>query len=228
MRRWFRWWSGAFVAILVVGMVSPAWAGDDVQTWHSADLAKKLGSRWEFAWLPEIRIRRDASQLFRHEYRHSLRWKASPHLQIAVNYLFARDESSGKPREEHTGELDVTPKASVGPWDLSVRGRAALRTIQRSAGEQEWQLRVMPKVGYRMTFAGRPITPYVADDLFYEYTRDAWNQNRLFLGAVVPLPAPHGVQLNVDAYYMLQSQLGSARGDWSSNHILGTKLVAKF
>ena len=205
-----------------------AWARDDFQTWHSAEVVKRLGAVWEIAWLPEIRIRHDASQLFYHEYRQGIRWKPSKHLQLGVNYLFVRNESSGKPREEHTGELDLTPKASMGSWDLSARGRLALRTIQGSAGEEEWQFRVMPKIARRMTMAGRTLTPYLADDLFYDSTRTAWNQNRLYLGVSVPLGTAAGAAVSVEAYYMLHSQLGSTRRDWSSNHVVGTKWGVKF
>jgi len=203
-------------------------AQDDFQTWHGAEVVKRLGSHWEVAWLPEIRIRDDAGQLFYHEYRQGIRWKPFKTLQLGLNYLFVRNESSGKPLEEHTGELDVTPKASVGSWDLSLRGRLALRTIQGSAGEEEWQVRVMPKIAYRTAIAGRTLTPYVADDLFYDYTRTAWNQNRLYLGVSVPLGTLAGAQISVEAYYMLQSQLGSRRHDWSSNHVVGTKWGVRF
>ncbi len=219
------------VACLLVTCVlghPSVWARDDVQTWHGAEVVKRFGSQWEVAWLPEIRVRDDASQLFYHEYRQGIRWKPSKHLQLGVNYLFVRNESSGKPLEEHTAELDITPKVSVGPFDCSLRGRMALRTIQRSAGEEEWQLRVMPKVTYPTRVIGRSVTPYVADDLFYDDTRGAWNQNRLFLGVSVPMGTRAGANLNLDVYYMLQSQLGSKRRDWSSNHILGTKLGVKF
>ena len=202
-------------------------ARDDFQSWNGAEVVKRFGSQWEVAFLPELRFRHDAGQLFREEYRESLRWKPSAHLQIGLNYLFAKDRSSGKPREEHTGEVDITPKTSVGSWDLSVRGRVALRAIQRSAGEQEWQLRLMPKIAYRTALAGHKVAPYIADDVFYEYTRKAWNQNRLYLGASVPLGKAAGAEVSVDVYYMLQNQLG-ARRDWSSNHILGTKLGVKF
>lgn len=203
-------------------------ARDDFQTWHGAEVVKRLGSQWEVAWLPEIRIRNDASRLFYHEYRQGVRWKPSKYLQLGLNYLFVRNESSGKPREEHTGEFDVTPKTSVGSWDFSARGRVAFRTIQGNAGEEEWQVRVMPKIAYRTAIGGRKITPYLADDLFYDYTRTAWNQNRLYLGVSVPLGKAAGTEIGVDAYYMLQSQLGSKRRDWSSNHVVGTKWGVKF
>ncbi|MBI3010888.1 MAG: hypothetical protein HYY58_00125 [Candidatus Omnitrophica bacterium] len=85
----------------------------------------------------------------------------------------------------------------------------------------------MPKLAYPTRFAGHKITPYAADDLFYDYTRDAWNQNRLFLGVAVPMGKALGAEVAVDVYYMLQSQLGK-RHDWSSNHIVGTKLSMKF
>ena len=122
---------------MILGQAQPGWARDDVQSWNSLELSKRLGPAWEMFFLPEIRIRDDASELFYHEYRQGIRWKPSKYLQVGVNYLFVRNESSGKPREEHTGELDVTPKATVGRLNLSLRGRLALRTIQGSAGEQE-------------------------------------------------------------------------------------------
>ena len=218
--------------VLVAGLLwaasgTQAWARDDFQSWHSAEITKSFGPHWDVAFLPEIRIRHDAGQLFYHEYRQGIRWKPSKYLQLGVNYLFARNAASGKPLEEHTAEADVTPKVSVGRFDLSLRGRIAMRSIQGSSGEQEWQVRLMPKIAYPARVAGHAVTPYVADDLFYDYTRDAWNQNRVLLGASIPMGKAGGASVSVDVYYMLQSQLG-ARHDWNSNHILGTKLGLKF
>lgn len=210
----------------VLGRTPCVFARDDFQSWNSIEISKRFGAQWEVFFLPEIRIRDDASDLFYHEYRQGVRWKPSKYLQVGLNYLFVRNESSGKPLEEHAGELDVTPKATVGRFNLSVRGRLALRAIQGSSGEQEWQVRLMPKVACPTTLAGHPITPYVADDLFYDYTRDAWNQNRLFLGATIPLGRSRGLEVATDVYYMLQHQLGPR--DWKSNHILGTRVSVRF
>lgn len=211
-----------------IGGPGPAQAGDDVQTWHTVELSKRLGPRWGYFFAPEVRIRDDASELFYHEFRQGIRWSPSKHLALGLNYLFARNASSGKPLDEHTGELDVTPKWSWGPLQGSVRGRLALRTIQRSAGEQEYQLRVMPKVAYPTRILGRRMTPYLADDAFYDYTRDAWNQNRFYLGIVIPLTVSSRVETSMDLYYMLQHQLGSRRNDWSNNHVLGSKWSVRF
>ena len=206
---------------------SACWARDDFQSWNTLEFTKRLGPAWEVFFLPEIRIRDDAGQLFYHEYRQGVRWKPSTHLQLGLNYLFVRNASSGKPREEQTGELDVTPKMTLGALSVSVRGRIALRTIQGSSGEQEWQVRLMPKLAYPVRLAGRQVTLYTAEDLFYDYTRDAWNQHRFFLGVTVPLASQQGIELATEVYYMLQNQLGT-RHDWSSNHVLGTKLSVKF
>jgi len=214
-------------SVFVLGQAQACFARDDFQSWNTVEISKRLGQKWEVFFLPEIRIRDDASRLFYHEYRQGVRWKPSKHLQVGLNYLFVRNESSGKPLEEHTGELDITPKATVGPLDCSVRARVALRTVQGSAGEQEWEFRLMPKVAYPSQLAGRTIIPFAADDLFYNSTRDAWNQNRLFLGVSVPWGKSLGAEVSTDVYYMLQSQLG-ARRDWNSNHVLGTKLTVRF
>lgn len=220
-------WAGLTIVMLLLGRAPMSWAKDDFQTWNSVELDKRFGPHWEAFFLPEVRIRDDAGELFYHEYRQGVRYKPSKHWQLGLNYLFVRNESSGKPREEHTGELDVTPKTTLGPLELSARGRLALRTIQGGTGEQEWQVRVMPKLAYPTQLAGHALVPYVADDVFYDYTRDAWNQNRLFLGVAAPIGKMLGAEVTVDAYYMLQSQRGSRR-DWSSNHIAGTKWSMKF
>ena len=174
-----------------------------------------------------MRIRDDASELFYHEYRQGLRYKVSKHLLVGMNYLFVRNESTGKVREEHTGELDITPKTTGGPFDLSMRGRIAFRTIQGSSQEQEWQFRIMPKLAYPTQLAGHKLIPYLADDLFYDDTQDAWNQNRATLGFNFPLGKFEGASVGMDLYYMVQA-LRSVRKDWNSNHILGTKLSVQF
>ncbi len=204
-----------------------AWARDDFQTWNTVDVSTQLTPSLSLFVTPQVRIRDDSTTLQYHEYRQGIRWKPSPHLQLGLNYLFVRNAASGKPLEEHSGELDVTPKTTVGPVEASLRWRLALRTIQGSSGEQEWQMRVMPKLAYPLKAAGRTITPYMADDLFYDATRAAWNQNRVFLGAVVPLKAWAHAKVSLDVYYMLQSALGK-RHDWSSTHILGTTLSLQF
>ena len=211
---------------LLVGPASLR-AEDDFQTWHTLEAIKKINGSWELFVRPEIRIRNDSSQLFYHEYRQGVRWSPSKFLQIGLQYLFVRNATSGKPLEEHTGELDITPKWAHGPYEVSLRGRLAMKAIQRSSGEQEWQVRLMPKIAYTTTVAERKFTPYVADDLFYEYTPKAWNQNRVFFGVVAPLGATHGVKTSVDVYYMLQHQR-VARDNWRSNHILGTRLIVRF
>ena len=138
MRR--RVWHVAAISCLagLLGAAAPTvWAKDDFLTWHTLEATKKINNAWEIFFRPEIRIRNDASQLFYHEYRQGVRWSPSKFLQIGLNYLFVRNATSGKPLEEHTGELDVTPKWAHGPYEVSVRGRLAMKTIQRSAGEQE-------------------------------------------------------------------------------------------
>lgn len=177
--------------------------------------------------MPEIRIRDDAGDYFYHDFRQCIRFKPSKDLTIGMNYLFARNGSSGKPRDEHSAELEATPRVNVGPLELSMRGRVSLRTIERSAGEQEFQLRLLPKIAYPTQCAGHKVTPYIGNDFFYDFTAEAWNQHRTFLGVVIPLGEWKGITTSIDMYYMIQSQR-SARKDWNTNHIVGSKLGIQF
>ena len=219
---------GLIASLLLVVAAPGVQAGDDFQYWNTLEIVKRLTPKWDLFFRPEMRMRDDASDLFYHEYRQGVRYRPSKDLEIGLNYLFVRNQSTtGKITEEHTGELDVTPKARLGPFDLSLRGRIALRTIEHSAGEQEYQIRLMPRISTPTQIVGHKVTLYIADDLFYDTTRDAWNQNRVFVGLVVPLLDSNGVRVSSDFYYMHQAVLGK-RHDWSSNHILGIKLNVQF
>ena len=224
----FFWRNGLIVSITFLVMALPVQAKDDFQYWNTLEVVKRLNSRWDFFFRPEMRVENGATHLFYHEYRQGVRFKPCKHLEIGVNYLFVRNEnSSGRTLDEHSGELDVTPKGKWGPFDLSLRGRVELRTVQGSAGDQEYRIRLMPNIAYPTEIFGHKVIPYVANDTFYDYTRDAWNQNRAFLGVVVPFKEVRRVRTSVDLYYMNQSLLG-ARHDRSSNHILGTKFNLQF
>lgn len=222
-----RWGVACTLFSLVLWWAQVGWTRDDFQSWNAVEITKRLGPRWEVFFAPEIRLRNDASELFYHEYRQGVRWKPLKHLQVGMNYLFVRNESSGKPLEEHAAELDVTPQANVGLLKILMRGRLELRTVQGSAGEQEWRVRLMPKVVYPVSLGGHRLSVFASDDVFYDDTADAWNQNRLSLSVSLPLRQARGVEASLDVYYMLQSQR-SPRHDWNSNHILGTKLGVKF
>ncbi|MBI4367988.1 MAG: DUF2490 domain-containing protein [Candidatus Omnitrophica bacterium] len=218
-------WSALFFLQLLHHPI--AWARDDFQHWSKYEISKGLGSQFEIFYNPEFRLRDDASDFFYHEHRQGLKWKPSKFLNFSFNYLFARNQGkSGQPKWEHRGELDVTPNISLGRWNFSVRGRVELRQIQGSSGEEEWRFRIKPGISYHAELFGYHFKPYVENDLFYELERDAWNQNRVYIGASFPLGEAKGIRPSIGFYYMLQSQR-SVREDWNSNHIFGTKFSVK-
>lgn len=219
---------GLLAALCALAAAAPVFAKDDFQYWNTVEITKRLNPKWEVFVRPEMRMEDGATHLFYHEYRQGVRRDVFPHLQVGVNYLFARNETAGgKTKDEHAGEIDVTPKWKWGPVNVSVRGRAEMRQIQGNAGEIEYRVRLSPKAAYPMTFRGHKVIPYAAIDLFYDYTRKAWNQHRDFLGVVIPFWETKKSSLSSDFYYMHQNLLG-ARRDRSSNHILGTRLIVQF
>jgi len=219
-------------ALLIIGVislmiVSPTLADDDFQYWSVYEISKELNPEFELFYSPQFRLRDDASELFYHEHRQGIRWKPSQYLHFSFNYLIARNEpAKGEPNYENRGELDITPRYRYGPWAFSLRGRIGLRQVQGNAFAEEWRYRLKPKIAYKTELFGHPFTPYVSNDLFYDDRRHSWNQNRVYLGVSAPVGAYKGIQSSVSVWYLFQSKRGS-RGDWSSNHIVGTKLSFK-
>ncbi|MBI4372360.1 MAG: DUF2490 domain-containing protein, partial [Candidatus Omnitrophica bacterium] len=162
-----------------LGYGRAVWAEDDFQYWSKYEISKEVGSDFEIFYETEFRLSEDASDFFYHEHRQGLKWKPSRYLHFSFNYLFARNQGrKGQPQWEHRGELDVTPKITAGPWNFSVRGRAELRQVQGSSGEEEWRFRIKPAVSYKAKLFNYQFQPYLTNDLFYDLERDAWNQNR--------------------------------------------------
>ncbi|MBI1977696.1 MAG: DUF2490 domain-containing protein [Candidatus Omnitrophica bacterium] len=217
----------AFVVLTSLFLSPLVWARDDFQYWSKYEISKELGPQFEVFYNPEFRLRDNASDFFYHEHRQGLRFKPSKYLTLSFNYLFARNQPQhGQPLWEHRGELDVTPKLDWGRLNFSVRGRAELRQVQGSSGEAEWRFRIQPGIAYRAKLLGYQFKPYVSNDLYYDVERDAWNQNRLYLGVSFPLGKFKGVRPSMDFYYMLRSQQ-NIRDDWNSNHIFGTKFSVR-
>ncbi|MBI3999353.1 MAG: DUF2490 domain-containing protein [Candidatus Omnitrophica bacterium] len=219
--------AGLLVGLFFLQRAFVVYAKDDFQYWSKYEISKEIGEYFEVFYEPEFRLRDDAGDFFYHEHRQGLKWKPLRYLSFSFNYLFARNQGKkGQPQWEHRGELDVTPKITLGHWNFSVRERAELRQVQGSSGEGEWRFRIRPAISHKTELFGYQFQPYLTNDLFYDLERDAWNQNRASVGIIFPLGRWKVAQPSVDFYYMLQSQR-SVRDDWSSNHIFGTKFSVK-
>ena len=204
-------------------------AGDDFQYWSKYEISKTLGPEYEVFYSPEIRFRDDASDFFYHEHRVGLRFKQFDNLGVELHYLFGRTEPAKGPwKNENRAELDLTPKWKWGEYTLSVRGRAELRHIEGSTGDPlEWRFRFKPQIAWNGELFGHPVKPYIANDIFYDTEKDAWNQNRVYVGLGIPLGDWHGASTSLGVYYIFKSNRNST-GDWSSSSILGSKIALKF
>ena len=91
----------------------------------------------------------------------------------------------------------------------------------------EWRFRLKPQIAWKTELMGHEVKPYVANDAFYDAEKDAWNQNRVYLGVGIPTGEWNRASTSVSVYYIFKSNRDSA-GDWNSTSVLGTKLALKF
>ncbi len=217
-----------FLSCLVIFSPSSASASDDLQYWSSYNFTKKIGPGSRIIYEPELRLRSDASDLYHHEHRVGVQQKLTDIYTLGVHYVTVRTQKlSGIWQAENRGELDL-----VGRWNwqtlrVSLRGRAELRYVENDGKDELWRFRIRPHMAYPMKCGKIDVTPFISDDVFYDADAGAWNQNRFYAGVTFPIKKEGALAVNLDVYYMLENKR-SAAGDWSANHVIGTKVFFLF
>ncbi len=115
--------------------------------------------------------------------------------------------------------LHAAIKHDVGSWKTKLKTKCELRDLE---GEDVWRIRAKLKVQRPIRVGGKELVPYFAEEPFYSFSKERWNQNRAFFGVNVPI----NDHLEIALYYLNKAK---NRGEvWTSDHIIGTEVVIPF
>jgi hypothetical protein len=152
---------------------------DDTQLWTSAQFAFPVRDKIDLVVLGSFRIGRDISHLVYENGGAAVSFKRGEHLAVAASYLFVATQYYPG---VHTTEnrFSISGTVSV-PWKhivlsdvqvLEERLRERATNRYRNRLQIEWPLRSGDSE-YRL---------FIANEVFYDWSVDAWSRNRLFLG----------------------------------------------
>jgi hypothetical protein len=133
-------------------------------------------------------------------------------LTLTAGYLFVGLPNTGKGYESNIPLAAITIRHKLGRFEVSDRNRA-----EKLFGLPKSPIRYRNKVSFDVHSASDRWTPFVTNEIFYDFSQSAWTQDRLQLGIGLRLN-PH-VKLNT--FFLLRSDLITKANDV---HALGLML----
>ena len=197
-----------------------AMASDDWQYWNEFQLKHSIKNNLVLRLKAEQRLRDDFTDLFMNNYEVGFIFKPSKHFEFGPLYKFEHEKSlSGQKTDENRISLEGTLKWLHGDSKLSNRHRVNYRNID---GKESWRYRNRIKVSHQMKIGTFMITPFLAEEIFYDTVPNKINQNRFSIGFSKPLSKNTELQI----FYLLKSK--RAGRDWDEVNVIGTTLGISF
>lgn len=222
---------GLFVFILdIFFFEKPLFSEDDVQYW-SRFAIKPVDTRYvDYVNFWDLRFFEDISKLGFWYTSQKIQIDPMKHVGFVMAHTYLESEVANARRTQnefkyqHRLELEANPYWQWGNrLHIKNRNRMEFRWMEDRGSDNGrfrhlWQLEVpIKKVPFLKSV-------YASNEIFYEFEREKFAENWVTpVGLKVPIYKKTSLQL----FYLIQSRKG-AKGDWSSNQVLGTHLDVAF
>ena len=208
------------LTILIFVFSVNTYGRDDWQSWNSFSIKYNISEKTGILWSPHIRIRDDISDLFIWNFRQGVFFNYNKNLTFGLNYLYKDQKNeSGAWSDEHRLEVLTTVKWKFARFNFSDRNQYEYRTL---GNDQKSRYRNSLRVSKPINLHGLDLTPFLKNEIYYDFDTSQLNQNRFFLGFTYKL----NKQTRFELYYMLKS---NRKGhDWDEANIVGTGVKVAF
>ena len=185
----------------------------DTQFWPELQVFIRLRPSVNLNFVGTVRAGRNLTALVNEQVGVGLGFGLGQYLSFSPTYRYiATQPTPARRSHEHRFSLDLALRVPLpAGMTLTDRHRGELRGIDGSlAGRYRNRLQLERTFVIR----DRRVTPYAADEIFYDGRYHAWNRNRFYAGARLALRP----RLTLDGYYARQTD-GRARPGFL--HIFG-------
>jgi len=200
--------------ISVLFLNTKVYSEDDWQHWNAYSFKYKVNDDINLILSPSLRLDEDISQLFYWESRQGFGYKVNKHLDMNLHYLFARTKKqNNKWVDEHRIEFQPTFKWNVGDLKFSDRNRVEYRVV---GGTEKWRYRNSIKMKKTVTVKNKEYTPFIANEVFYDFSAQRYNQNRTTVGFSQKISDI----ASLDIFYVYR--MDKKGSDWQGVNVVGT------
>ena len=197
-----------------------AFDANDFQIRKQIAMKGKIAEKISVSLYEEFRFADNASDFYYIESDVGVTYPFLPVLAGAVHYRQLFTEKNGGWVAEQRPHLNLMFYHSRDELKLELRDRIELRFC--GSDELKVRNRTRLKASYPVEIAAITLKTYVADEIFYDFKKEALNRNRVYIGASFPWTD----KIGGDWYYLLESN--EKDDEWKNYHILGIKTYVKY
>jgi Protein of unknown function (DUF2490) len=203
--------------VLSVSAQQAAPSNSDLQFWPEVDVSIKLNGRVSLLCMGTVHLGKNVSDLNDEETGVGLNFKLNKYFSLTPSYRHVRQQPPGlQHTREHRFFLDFTARLPLkDKWVLSDRNRGELRRVN---GLDSHRYRNRLQLERSISIGERRITPYLADEVFYDDRHHIWNRNRFYAGLRIPFNEHFGIE----AYYLEQHDVRDR--PFVTRHVIGLNL----
>jgi len=185
---------------------------EDTQQWNDIQLAVELNKQVDFNLYGTFRVGRDITHLVERRAGVGFTFKLGKYLSLAPNYLgIVMRPSEGRKVNENRLTFPATVRVPLGKFVLSDRNQIE-RRLRFPLDSTRYRNRL--QIEHPIKIGETSLQLFAADEVFYDWSFDAWVRNRFFVG----LSRKFNKHFTGDVYYMRQNDGRSRPGDL---HVIG-------
>jgi Protein of unknown function (DUF2490) len=186
----------------------------DTQNWNDVFLSVPVAGPVDFVMQGTIRNGRDISRPVDERIGVGFSFKIGKYLTVIPNYLhIGMQPFKGRRVFENRLSIPATVRFPVGKFTFSDRNLFERRL--RHPGGDSTRYRNRLQIDHPIGPVKRKISLFVSDEVFYDWSFNAWVRNRAAIGMIKVF----NKHFTLDLYYMRQNDSHSVPGDL---HIIGT------
>jgi hypothetical protein len=205
-------------AAVALALTAAARAADDWQYWNQLVLKHKVTDRVTLTVISEQKFRDDFSDFYLYNGMVVPTVRLREGVSLGAGYRWERLKTEDDWTTEHRLMVPLTLEGTVQPWSLRLRSQLEYRNLETG---NRWRLRERLLVTRTVHVGGTTVAPFASEEIFYDFTAEQRNQNRLTVGLSVPW-AEH---TTLSFFYASKAE---RNGDWSSVNVLGTEVAFEF
>ncbi len=218
-----RWCTSLALLMLIAANVSSQSilpSQSDTQSWNDVNFSVALNKAFDFAVLGTLRVGRNVSRPVDERIGAAFSYKAGKYLTFTPSYLhIATQPFKGRKVFENRLSFATTVRFPVGHFTLSDRNLFERRL--RHPGGDSTRYRNRLQIEHAVGPPKMKLSLFVADEVFYDWSFNAWVRNRFTVGVSKVL----NKHMTLDLYYLRQNDGHSVPGDI---HVIGTNWRFKF
>ncbi len=213
------------VLFMIIFFVSAAFAGGDNKYYSEFCFKHKLNDKFDVYFTPETRLKSDMGNPYYYHWRVGTTFHANKHLDLAFAYRYIQTKDNNNQwdnADTQYFEMIAVPKTKLGSFNLSDANKLERRFIKND--RPRWVYRNFITVEHPAKIGGFAFTPYVANEVYYDFEIGKVNLNWAILGAYKKITE----NLTLGLYYKDETMRKGKASHWVTNHILGTNLTVTF